>query len=140
MTWTIPADVTGAWIGEGAPSDDAKLQTWIGKAEREVRRQVPDIEARIASEGALSPPSTDLLDAMKDVVVAMVTRIFRNPEGVRQRTDTTGPFGGSIMYGGDTPGVLSMTDDELNSLRALKDGGAFSVDMIPSTSPFYVGP
>lgn len=139
MTWTTPADVTGAWIGEGAPTDTAKLQTWIAKAEREVRRQVPDIQTRIDLEGALAPAVTDLLEAAKDVVVAMVTRVFRNPEGVRQRSSTEGPYSGSIMYGGNTPGTLALTDEELASLQGVKAGGAFSVDLIPSTSPFYVG-
>ncbi len=139
MTWTTPADVTGAWIGEGVPTDEAKVLTWIGKAEREIRRQVPDLQARIDAEGALIPPVADLLDAAKDVVVAMVTRVFRNPEGVRQRSSAEGPYSGSIMYGGNTPGTLAMTDEELASLQGVKDGGAFSVDLIPSTSPFYVG-
>lgn len=139
MTWTDPADVTGAWIGEGMPTDDAKVATWIGKAEREVRRHVPDVQARIDAEGALLPPITDLLEATKDVVVAMVTRVFRNPEGVRQRSSAEGPYSGSIMYGGNTPGILAMTDEELASLQGVKAAGAFSVDLIPSTSPFYVG-
>ena len=144
MTWTTPADVTGAWIGEGAPTDTSKIQTWIDKAEREIRRKVPDILTRIAAEAAEAPPRTDLEEAAVDVTVAMVTRVFRNPEGARQRntTTTTGPFSdtGSVTYGGNLPGVLALTDEELASLTAVQSSGAFTIDMFPSTSPYYVAP
>lgn len=134
MSWTVPSDVTDAWIGEGAPTEDTKLELWIGKAEREIRRRIPDIQARIDAESG-----TDLIDAARDVVVAMVTRVFRNPTGIRSTNEGTGPFTTSITYGGDTPGGLTLTEAELASLQGVR-GGAFSVDMIPSTSPFYVGP
>ena len=131
-SWTTPADVTGAWIGEGAPTSNTQIQTWINKAEREVKYRVPDIQARIDAES----PKTDLLETAKDVVVAMVTRVFRNPEGIRQTNITTGPYTASKTYGGDQPGGLGLTDDELEKLQGAR-GGAFTIGMIPSTSPFY---
>lgn len=134
MGWTIPADVTDAWIGEGAPADTGKIQTWIDKAEREIRFRVPDIQARLDAD-----PTGDLLDTARDVVVAMVVRVFRNPEGIRSINDATGPFSRSTTYGGDTPGGLTLTESELSKLSGAR-GGAFTIDLIPSTSPFYVGP
>jgi len=142
MSWTTPNDVTTAWIGAGAPDDDAKIQNWIDRAEREIRFRVPDLQARIDLEAELSPPSTDLLETAKDVTVAMVTRVFRNPEGIRQTNETTGPFTASRTYGGDVPGGLGITDDELAKLQGAR-GGAFTIDLIPTTSPFhpdYVNP
>lgn len=138
-SWTAPTDVTGAWIGEGAPSDLGKVQKWIDKAEREIRYRVPDVQERIDAEAAETPARTDLIETAKDVVVSMVTRVFRNPEGIRQVNETTGPFTSSRTYGGDVPGGLGITDDELAKLQGAR-GGAFSIDLIPSTSPFYVGP
>lgn len=134
-SWTEPDDVTDAWIGEGAPADNSQLQIWIDKAEREIRFRVPDIQARIAAEA----PLTDLLETAQDVVVSMVTRVFRNPEGIRQRNTTTGPFTESATYGGDVPGGLGLTLDELAKLQGVRTRGAFTVSMIPSTSPFYGG-
>lgn len=134
MGWTTPADVTNAWIGEGAPTDTEKVQTWVDKAEREIRFRVPDIQARIDAD-----PSGDLLDTARDVVVAMVVRVFRNPEGIRSINDATGPFSRSTTYGGDTPGGLTLTEAELSKLSGAR-GGAFTIDLIPPTSPFYVGP
>lgn len=135
--WVVPDDVTAAWIGPDAPTEEDQIEIWIGKAEREVRFRVPDLMARLDAEAALIPPVTDLLEATKDVVVAMVTRVFRNPEGVRTRNETTGPFSGSITYGGDTPGGLYLTESELAKLTEdVSNGGAYTVDMIPVTSPF----
>ena len=137
-SWTKPVDVTNAWIGEGAPTDTVKIQSWLDKAEREIKFRVPGVQARIDAEAAEVPARTDLLDTAKDVVVAMVTRVFRNPEGIRQTNLTTGPYTTSKTYGGDVPGGLGLTDDELAKLRGRR-GGAFTIDLIPATSPFYVG-
>lgn len=139
-SWTKPTDVTGAWIGQDAPTDTTKIQTWIDKAEREIRYRVPDVQTRLDAEAAETPARTDLLETAKDVTVAMVTRVFRNPEGIRQTNETTGPFTSSRTYGGDVPGGLGLTDDELAKLQGARQSGAFTVSMIPSSSPFYVGP
>ena len=135
-SWTDPYDVTSAWIGEGAPTDITKIQSWIDKAEREIKYRVSDIQTRIDAEA----PATDLFETARDVVVAMVTRVFRNPEGIRQTNVTTGPYTASKTYGGDQPGGLALTEDELAKLQSVQSSGAFTVSMIPVTSPFYVAP
>lgn len=139
MAWTSATEVIGSWIGDDAPSDVAKVEVWVGKAERLLRSKVPSLTARLT--GGLEP---DLLGNAQDVVTAMVQRVFRNPEGVRQRQETTGPFTGSVTFGGDQPGSLWVTDEELALVAPVgASRGAFTVDMIPSTSPFsgsYVAP
>jgi hypothetical protein len=139
MSWTTPDDVVDAWIGDDAPDDDSQIQKWIDKAEREIRFRIPGLQVRLDLEAALLPPVTELLETAKDVVVSMVTRVFRNPEGIRQRNTTTGPFTESATYGGDVPGGLGLTGDELEKLRGQSTKGAFTISMIPSTSPFYGG-
>ena len=143
MAWTTPQDVIDAWIGSDAPSETSLLNIWLQKAEREIRFRVPDLQARIDAQAELIPPLTDLQEAAVDVAVAMVTRVFRNPEGIRQTNTTTGPFTESATYGGDVPGGLVLTDDELAKLQGVQTHGAFTIDMIPSTSVFspnYVVP
>lgn len=139
--WTTAEEVVAAWIGDDAPTDLAKVENWIGKAERLLRSKVPDLAARVVADPVTEP---DLLANAIDVVVSMVQRVFRNPEGVRQRQEGTGPFTGSVTYGGDQPGALWVTDAELAMLSvAGSSKGAFTIDMIPSTSPFsgsYVDP
>lgn len=141
MAWTTATEVIAAWIGSDAPSDPALVGVWIEKAERLLRSKVPDLQARLDA-GTESEP--DLLGNAQDVVTAMVQRVFRNPEGVRQRQEGSGPFTGSVTYGGDQPGALWVTDAELATLATAGSGqGSFTIDMIPSTSPFsdnYVTP
>lgn len=137
-SWTTPTDVIGPWIGEDAPDDEDKVQLWIDKAEREIRRKVMDIQSRIDAEAAEVPAREDLLRNAVDVTVAMVTRVFRNPEGIRQANMTAGSYTESRTYGGDVPGGLALTDDELEKLRGVI-GGAFTISMVPATSPFYRG-
>lgn len=143
MVWATAQDVVDAWIGDDVPDDLIKLQLWVDKGEREIRRRVPDLQARIDAEADLVPPSTELLEAAKDVVVAMVTRKFQNPTGTRQRnaTTTTGPFSETVSetMAGGIPGEFVPTDAELSKLTGLSESGAFSVDLIPPSSPFYVG-
>jgi len=139
--WTTADEVVASWIGDDAPADLQKIEAWIGKAERLLRSKLPDLYGRVQADPVTEP---DLLSNVRDVVVTMVQRVFRNPEGLRTRQESTGPFGGSVTYGGDQPGALWATDAELAMLTvAGSSRGAFTIDMIPSTSPFsdsYVPP
>lgn len=141
--WAEASDVTGAWIGPDAPDDDDLIETWIGKAEREIRRQVPDIRDRLAAESDLVPPVKDLAEDVTDVIVAMVSRVFRNPAGTRQVTESigAGPLTESVnrTFAGDVPGGLAPTDKELAKLQGTRSDGAFTISMIPAHSPFAGG-
>jgi hypothetical protein len=137
MSWTQPADVIGSWIGPDAPSDEDQVQIWIDKAEREIKHRVSDVQTRIDAEGAEDPARTELLNNSIDVTVSMVTRVFRNPSGLRQTNETTGPFTTSMTYGGALPGALEITDAEIAKLRGAQTRGAFTVNMIPTSSPYY---
>lgn len=139
MAWTVASDVTGAWVGDGAPTDTVKVGVWIDKAERLLRAKLPDLQARVDAGS-----EADLPGNIADVVTEMVHEVFRNPEGVRQRQEGTGPFSGSVTYGGDKPGALRVTAEQLERLAAPGGSrGVFTIDMIPSISPFspnYVAP
>lgn len=132
MAWTFPADVISAWIGEGAPTDTSQIETWIDKAERLIRFHVPGIQDRIDAG------ETDLLENTIDVTVAMVSRKFRNPEGIRQQSVTTGPFSEQRTFGGNEPGGLEILPDELLLLSGDTSGGrgAFQVDLTPVTARY----
>lgn len=141
MAWTTATEVTAAWIGPDAPTDTALVDVWISKAERLLRGKVPTLTTRLAVTPVTEP---DLLGNVQDVVTSMVQRVFRNPEGVRQRQEGTGPFTGSVTYGGDQPGALWVTDAELALVSiAGTNRGAFTIDAIPVTSEYsqhYVAP
>lgn len=63
------------------PDEERVIPSWLGKAWRELQRVVPGIPARTLL------PTTTLgyltVDDVRDVVVAMVERKVRNPEGLR---------------------------------------------------------
>lgn len=130
MAWVSAVDVIDSWIGTGAPNDTALVETWIARAERMIRRNVPDLQDRIDAEAELDPPSTDLLDLTKDVVIGMVTRVFRNPEGKRSIQSASGPLSESVTFGGDTPGGLVMTSEESDLLSGFRPGESFVIDLI----------
>jgi len=134
MAWTSAADVVAVWIGDDAPTDLALVDRWVGRAERLLRAKVPGLALRVEADPVTEP---DLLDNVKDIVSSMVQRVFRNPEGVRTRQETTGPFSGSVTLGGDQPGELWITDDELGRISLTGSrGGAFTIDTIPASSPY----
>lgn len=132
MVWTSSDDVIGSWIGDDAPTDDDLVDVWIGRAERLLKRKVPTLTTRLE----LIPPEADLLETIQDVVSNMVQRVFRNPEGLRQKSLGTGPYTESGTFGGDQPGYLWVTDEELASLTGAvsSSGGAFMVDTMPPTA------
>lgn len=110
--WTSVNDLIDAWVGDNVPTNERLVTEWIGKAERLLRREFPTLQARI-----IAGQEPDLLDTVKDVVVAMVTRVLRNPEGQRTFNKTAGPYSESVTYGGDMPGSLFLTEMERASLR-----------------------
>jgi hypothetical protein len=128
MTWTLPKNITDSWIGGDAPTDSTLVEVWIGRAERLLRTKVPTLQQRISSG------EPDLLEKTRDVVSNMVQRVFRNPEGIRQKNTTTGPFTESTTYGGDQPGYLWVTDEELGSLTQGVPGRrrAFTINTMPT--------
>ena len=113
--WATPDDVIDSWIGDDAPDDPLLVEKWIARAERMIRREFPSIPARIVADA-----EPDLADTVNDIVVAVVTRVFRNPSGHRSISgqETTGQFSGSktITFGGDKPGALELLDSERAAL------------------------
>lgn len=140
MSWVEPNDVIDSWVGGNTPTDVSKLQVWIDRAERLVRRRVPDLQTRIDAEAELEPSVTDLLDTAKDVVIEMVTEVFKNPDGKRSIQSASGPLSESTTFGGDNPGKLFLSRQQEDLLSGFNPGEAFSVDMIaghlPPVSPF----
>ena len=105
MAWTTPQDVLDRWVGDGRPTDEALLEKLIGDAEDHLVFEYPDLPDRVLGG---DPP----VARVQRVVAAMVTRVLRNPKGVRQQQITTGPFQRGETFAGDRPGELTLTDEE----------------------------
>lgn len=133
LHWATPEDVMVSWIGADAPTDDVKLAVWIARAERLLRREFPTLTERVEADNG-----GEFAETVRDVIVAMVTRVFRNPAGHRSVTgqETTGQFSGSntITFGGDNPGALELLDSERAMLSdgLVRKGRAFNISVGPS--------
>lgn len=124
VAWASPEDILDDWIGDDLPDNPKLLERWISRAQRLIRREFPAISERIAAG------EPDLAENVRDVIVSMVTRVLRNPEGIRSRSETDGSFTGSITFGGDNPGGLVLTDEERRTLTPPEQrgkSGAYSV-------------
>lgn len=110
MPWVTPEQVLDRWAGSNKPSDEDLVELWIGDAETLVRSEFPDIDDRLeADEPALA-------DRVEWVVVRVVTRGLRNPDGVRQQAETTGPRSESLTFVAPRPGDLYLTAQERQML------------------------
>src|SRR5699024_770786 len=111
MAWATADDVIDSWLGDDVPTDETKVETWIARAERLIRATFPNIQERIDSGHVLA-----LQDRVRDVVVAIVTRVCRTPLGYRFVTGlmAAGAFAGydTVTFGGENPGALALTEDE----------------------------
>jgi hypothetical protein len=120
-TWTSFTDVTSRWVGNDVPTDESLVETLLGDAEQIVLATYPGIQARITAE-------TLPVERVIMVVVAMVTRLLRNPEFVRTVQETVGAFSQSRTYLGNDSGLF-LTDSEVAILRPDTRGKAFEVDL-----------
>lgn len=105
IIWATEEEAKGADL-ENVTSEyeDSQLTYWLGRAKRAILAEVTAIvlAQRIAA-GTIDK------DAAKDVQVDLVLGKLGNPGGIRTVQETNGPSGGSVTYGGDTPGQLTLT-------------------------------
>jgi hypothetical protein len=130
MSWTTFQDVTDRWVGPGVPEDSDLVAALIVDAEAVILSEYPRIQERIDAETL--PLSTVVM-----VVVRMVSRQLRNPEGLTYWQQTTGPFGQARNYGSN-PQDVWLTPDEKKLLSPSKKGKAFSVNLAPDAGLTFV--
>lgn len=122
MAWTLPADVAARWIGE-LPVPEQYISTAIEDVEDQLIVMAPDL---VDEFGASVP-----LERVKRIVARVIVRHLQNPEGVRVRSEATGPVTGSVTYSGDDPGALTVTMDDIADLRGKSfTDGAYAISMI----------
>jgi len=120
-TWATFTDVTDRWVGNDVPTDSALVETLLGDAEQVILATYPGLQARIDAE-------TIPVERVTMVVVAMVTRLLRNPEWVRTLQETVGAFSQSRTFMGNDSGLF-MTESETAILSPSTRTKAFEVDL-----------
>lgn len=125
MPWATPQDVRDRWLGPGSLSaSDEQLKVLIADAEDTILRAFPDIQDRI-DIGELPQPR------LVKVVCRVVIRHLQNPEGIRATQQGAGPFQVSRTYGGDEPGSMYLSAQDLAELAPVTRGRAFTIDTTP---------
>jgi len=120
--------VTGSFERPLTVGEEKAVPEWLDTAWRKLQRRVAGIPARC--ELADDTPGHLAVEDVRDVVVAMVERKLRNPDGMRSwNGDTEGGTVDSTL----SSGQLYVTDDEVRDL-APRDpdgsaGGAFSMQL-----------
>lgn len=124
-TWTTPQDVIDRWVGNDVPEDIDLLQALIDDAEVVILSDYPGIQARI--DANTLPENRVTL-----VTVRMVTRLFKNPEGLSAWQQVTGPFSQQRSFGDSD---IWMTPQEKFMLAPANSGKAFEVDQGVNAHP-----
>ena len=105
IEWATETDLEGADLeGVTAAYETAQMTYWLGRAKRAILAEVklPVLAERVRA-GLIDE------DAAKDVQIDLVLGKFANPGGVRTVQESNGPSSGSITYGGESPGQLTLT-------------------------------
>lgn len=119
MAYTTPTDVATDLGRPLTDSEQTQVSAWINRVEARILQRIPDLPSRALDLGYLA--------RLKGVVVDVVVRKVRNPEGLRsERID-------DYYYDrGAQSADLSLTDVEWGELLPEAASGAFS------TRPSYV--
>lgn len=127
-TTVTPATIAVA-VGQDAPTGTkaAQWQVWIDDA-------LMLIDTRAAEEG-VTPPQKILDYVIREAVVSQV----KKPDDATQVTVQVDDGMTQKSYKSSS-GRVKILDEWWDLLGVVKTRGAFSIDLIPSTSPFYAGP
>lgn len=119
--WADPQTVIDGWLLDAdlLPTEK-QIRIWIRRAQTLIEDTRRAVAPRSTSIAQRIETDRELAQTVSDVVVAMVERVFANPEGVRSAMDVTGPLTGSVTYGGDNPGTLDVTAKEMRRLGISK--------------------
>ena len=112
------ADVKDLW-DDYTEAAIPKIQSRIGKASRLVDNRTPLIGGLTVAQRVAASP--EFADTVKDVVVEMVLRVLRNPEGARQKSVTVDDATESTTIDSAlSSGEMFISDDELADLMGIK--------------------
>lgn len=128
-TWATPADVRSRWVATEDLPADSIIQAWLNDAETLILAEYPHIAEKMAHD-----PGGEWLRRVTLVEVQLVSQVLKNPDGVRQKSNTAGVFTEQTTFGTETLSAgLYLTPMH----RAILTGGAkrhAGIDMTPATA------
>ncbi len=108
------------------PATPEQLAALIEDAEDTIVARVPDVPQRLSS-GSL--PQARVVK----ITVALVIERLKNPRGTRQMNSTAGPFTESETFGGNNPGSMTLSDEQIRELTGGAKRAAFTVTTVPTS-------
>lgn len=97
MAYTTPEDIRSRWLSTDPLPDDTVIKAWIEDAETLIFSEVPSLSDQLTDD-----PEGAWEKRLIYVTVHLVSGVLKNPEGVRQRSQTAGAFTDSVTFGSET--------------------------------------
>lgn len=121
MAFVLVSDVEARLGRTLNASESAQAEAWIDDLEALVLSRVPDLEERITN-GSVS------IGVVRSVFCTAIIRVLRNPEGLRQHTESIDDYSVTkTIDSSGSAGLLFLTDDEWSLLIPGTTGDAFSI-------------
>ncbi|MBV7294926.1 hypothetical protein KRX51_03205 [Corynebacterium sp. TAE3-ERU12] len=134
-TWTSPEDVRSRWLGSEDLPSSAVIQAWIDDAETLIFAEFPSLQERLTDD-----PDGTWRARLVYVTTQLTIQALRNPNGIRQRSQTAGDFTDSVTYGSETiSGIMQLTPAHKALLNGAKPRHV-GIDMtVDKTTPPLAG-
>lgn len=129
-TYATPADVRALWMGSDQLPDDTIIQAWLDEAEQMIFVEIPSVADRLTDD-----PDGEWARRVTFVEKQLVLNVMRNPDGIRQRSQTAGSYTDSTTYGSET---ITQVLDLTPAHRAILTGGGkrhVGIDMTETATP-----
>ncbi|SCX06766.1 hypothetical protein [Corynebacterium jeikeium] len=97
MSLTTPDDVRARWLSSAPLPDDTAIEAWIEDAETHILAEIPTLADQLTDD-----PDGQWRKRMVYVTVQLVMQALKNPDGVRQQSQTSGVFTNAVTYGTET--------------------------------------
>lgn len=128
-TYATPESVQDLWLGtEELPSKD-KIQKWLDKAELLIFTEIPTIADRLTDD-----PDQTWARRVAFVEEQLVMQVMRNPDGVRQLSQTAGTFTDSKTFGSETITQLMELTPVHRAMLSGSSGRHSGIDMTEDQS------
>lgn len=117
-------DIRTRWLGNDPLPGDEVIAAWLADAETLIHAEFPDLADRLAAD-----PHGQLRRRVIYVEAQLTIQALKNPDGVRQRSQTAGEFTDSVTYGHETIDAAMTLTPAHRALLAGAAGRHVGIDM-----------
>lgn len=125
-----PQAIRERWIGTDNLPSDRVIQTWLDDAETLIVSEVPTIIDNLTND-----PDGHWARRVAWVQIQLVMQAMKNPDGVRQKSQTAGVFTEAITYGSETIRDAMVLTPAHRSILTGGGGSHFGLDMTEQPRP-----